>query len=87
MRTNVCDGMARAAHPTVTAVPQGILLQISAGEITLTVTKIEDEYALQTNRDRISIVEDTPSVVTAADEVIGDWQVRVANNGLWEVAA
>jgi hypothetical protein len=70
-----------------TVVPEGILLQTSNGEITLIVTKIEDESHLNVNQDRISIVEDTASVVTAADRMLGTWQGRVANDDDWRVAA
>ncbi len=71
-----------------TVVPEGILLQTSGGEITLIVTKIEDESHLNVNQDRVSIVEDTNSVVTAADrERVQAWRGRVANDGEWERVA
>jgi hypothetical protein len=78
----IANGQTRQlASPQITAdtagtrthvVPEGILVQTTAGGLSLIATHVDDLSALAANRDGVTAFEDTELIVGAADLLAND---------------
>jgi Ca2+-binding RTX toxin-like protein len=66
------DLIADTEGSKISVVPEGIIVETSKGEISLLVTRIDDQTAVEANQDGISGYEDVEMIIASADLLAND---------------
>jgi VCBS repeat-containing protein len=66
------DLAADAQGTRINVIPEGILVESSQGQVSLIVTQVDDQSAIEANRDGVTGIEDVEFIISSADLLAND---------------